>query len=445
MSLFGELLGQPAQKSKESKRVISVKKARRRSNNRRQSFVSLCTFLVFGIVGLQSVEVSELYGRLLDTPLWILPSLLIPALFTVAGFVLALRVQTLSPTILARQYSRRFLPPLVLATLISAFVIGPIVTSETFLTYFSHPEVWLFLTNIIGWTHNYLPGVFEFNNAPGIVNEIFWIIPYLIFGFVVVLFSNKKRQWTTYWLVLTLTLLGIAALVQIGLSLVDPRSFFQEALAGKGLAALGCFLVGALASASRRPVPVDWRLAVVAGLSVLALAGVGHREFAENGLFNLLLVPLLSYLVLYFSLTRLPFVRASSALQPYLAGFLLFAYPVQQFWISVGPGQQSPLLNLAMSVPIAAALAAVCWHLVQRRILGQDFELAFSGVSAADQSAQSATAVGDLWRNRPTARAVVARTARLMPAILVGVALFLISLGLLAMLFYALQRDTPGI
>lgn len=425
--------------------MILVKKARRRSSNRRQSFVSLCTFLAVGIVSFQSVEVSELYGRVLDTPLWILPSLLIPALFTVAGFVLALRAQTLSSTILLRQYSRRFLPPLVLATLISAFALGPIVTSDTFSAYFADPEVWLFLTNIIGWTHNYLPGVFEFNNAPGVVNEILWIVPYLICCFGCVLFLNRKRQWMTYWLALVLALLGIAALVQIALSLVDPRSFLHDVIAGRGLAALGCFLAGALASASRRPVPVNWRLAVVAGASVLALAGVGHRQFAEDGLFNLLLAPLLSYLVLYLSFVRLPFARVSSALQPYLAGFLVFAYPVQQFWIAVGPGQQSPLLNLAMSAPIAAALAAACWHLVQRPILGQDFELAFSGLSASDQSAQSATAVGDLWRNRPTTRAVVARAARLMPAILLGVALFLASLGLLAMLFYALQRDTPGI
>ena len=183
----------------------------------------------------------------------------------------------------------------------------------------------------------------------------------------------------------------------------------------------------------------------MAGVSVLGLAGVGHQQFAEDGLFNLLLAPLLSYLVLYLSFTRLPFARVSSALQPYLAGFLLFAYPVQQFWIAVGPGQQSPLLNLAISAPIAAALAAACWHLVQRPILGQDLQLAFSGLSASDQSAQSATAIGDLWRNRPTTRAVAARAARLMPAILVGVTLFLASLGLLAMLFYALQRDTPGI
>lgn len=61
-------------------------------------------------------------------------------------------------------------------TLLSALILGPVVTSLTLGAYFSNPEFFRYFGNMIGWVYYFLPGVFLDNPLPRTVNGQLWTL-----------------------------------------------------------------------------------------------------------------------------------------------------------------------------------------------------------------------------------------------------------------------------
>jgi len=103
----------------------------------------------------------------------------------------------------------RIYPALAVEVALSAFLIGMAVTAFPLVTYFQDPLFLKYLLNVIGDIHYNLPGVFENNPVPKIVNAQLWTVPVELMCYValtvLVLLGGVQRK-----ILIPLAALGLA-------------------------------------------------------------------------------------------------------------------------------------------------------------------------------------------------------------------------------------------
>ncbi|WP_068077202.1 acyltransferase family protein [Novosphingobium lentum] len=108
--------------------------------------------------------------------------------FALSGFLIAgsaLRTGSI-PKFFANRVLRIF-PALSVETLLSAFILGPLVTALPLGAYFTDPEFFRYFGNIVGWVYFYLPGVFLNNPDPRVVNGQLWTLPSEFYCYLIML------------------------------------------------------------------------------------------------------------------------------------------------------------------------------------------------------------------------------------------------------------------
>lgn len=83
--------------------------------------------------------------------------------------------------------SLRIFPGLIVCTLLSVFLLGPLLTTFSLRDYFAHPHTWAYLKNVFLHISFHLPGMFE-NNRLHAVNGSLWSLPAEFFMYLVVVF-----------------------------------------------------------------------------------------------------------------------------------------------------------------------------------------------------------------------------------------------------------------
>jgi peptidoglycan/LPS O-acetylase OafA/YrhL len=119
-----------------------------------------------------------------DTPVGRLSMCLVPAFFALSGFLVmgsVLRTGSLAKFLSFRVL--RIVPALSAEVILTAMVVGPLATSLPFADYMQHEDVLLYFTNIVGWTHYLLPGVFT-DQPFQWVNGSLWTIQPEIFCYL---------------------------------------------------------------------------------------------------------------------------------------------------------------------------------------------------------------------------------------------------------------------
>jgi len=80
----------------------------------------------------------------------------------------------------------RIFPALIVCTLLTVFIFGPLVTDVSLVEYFSHRYTYGYLRNIVLYISFYLPGVFTHNVLPNAVNGSLWSLPVEFLMYVMV-------------------------------------------------------------------------------------------------------------------------------------------------------------------------------------------------------------------------------------------------------------------
>jgi peptidoglycan/LPS O-acetylase OafA/YrhL len=145
-------------------------------------------------------------------------ALILPMFFALSGFLVAgslERSNTLITFLGLRVF--RIMPALTVEVLLSALVLGPLLTTVSLAYYFSSGEFFSYFLNIFGEIHYYLPGVF-LSNPVTVVNGQLWTVPwelacYIALAALAVTGIFRRR----HWLVLSLVGLHVA---QIGLDII---------------------------------------------------------------------------------------------------------------------------------------------------------------------------------------------------------------------------------
>jgi len=102
--------------------------------------------LILSLFAYQSLQVSASFGRFFATPVWLLPYLLVPALSALAGHVAGRQLERRGLPGFLRWLAVRLGPALLVATVVSALVIGPLVSFRPLRAYLADRELWSYFS-----------------------------------------------------------------------------------------------------------------------------------------------------------------------------------------------------------------------------------------------------------------------------------------------------------
>lgn len=305
---------------------------------------------------------------------WAFDFAILPMFFALSGFLVAGSAERLSVGQFLINRGLRIVPALAVEIVLSALVLGPLLTIYGFWQYISDPLFARYFLNILGNIHYELPGVFLSNPQPNIVNGSLWTVPHeltcyalLVACLVIGLYRRRFLM-----LLVTLALFGVSMAIflcgRFGIALP-----YQDALnyvfVTRGAARLvPLFLVGILFYQYRDRIPYRLAYAVTALVAYVAIAAFGSPDWMVNPVFSFVTAPLFAYVVTYAGLSE-KFVFKPLSRGDYSYGIYLYGYPLQQTMVHTMPWIDNRAAFFALSVAAASAMAIFSWHVIEKPIL----------------------------------------------------------------------------
>lgn len=266
-------------------------------------------------------------------------------------------------TYLAKRVERIF-PQLAVVILISAFVLGPILTSLPVGTYFLSLGTYTYLLNAILIPIHNLPGVFE--GLPyQTVNGPLWTLPvefacYLMLwgiSLLLVLITKYKGQKNLSGIVdgkAFRALSGVAVAIVFAGFLVVFYVLKNEFLISV-VRPVVIFIEGSLFYQYSDKIKVNW----IAGLGMVILLALS----GATGLFSIGMILLLPYITVSLTL-GLPQIKADWTMFKISYEMYLLGWPIQQIILLVFKGSMPAHINVILTVPFDILLAYILYKSV---------------------------------------------------------------------------------
>ena len=320
-------------------------------------FDSMRIILAIVILGLHSIAIS--YGRDAEIAIWGSPygtfiSGLLPMFFTLSGFLVmgsASRSQSLRKFMILR--GLRLFPALSTEITLSALIIGATLTTLPLSEYFTSHRFFAYFGSVIGRIRVELPGVFEHNPLPNLVNVTLWTIGpellcYVMMALLIISGIVRHRRAMTvagccFVLASFLRNLLGSEHHQIG------QPLFPQAL-------LVSFVLGLMAYLWRYKIPYSWPL-FFASLA-LALGAIHVVRLEDIGLVGF------TYCAVFLGMTAIPKVPILSR-GDYSYGIYLYGYGIQQAVAYLFPSTREWYWNILIALPVTIAVAMLSWRFVE--------------------------------------------------------------------------------
>ncbi len=204
-----------------------------------------------------------------------------------------------------------------------------------------------------------LPGLFVTNPFGPIVNSSLWTLSYEIMCYLWVLACGLLGLLAgPRAFLIALAAFAIATAVKVAWDM--PPRF--ETFLYLGLP----FIIGMSFYIWRAVVPLSGRLA----LALVVLAALSHPTPA----FLPVMILAMSYSVFVIGYARIPVLGQYNRLGDYSYGAYIYAFPLQQ--AAVAAGFMTPLLNMAVALPLAVICAVLSWRYVEAPALKMRLRLA---------------------------------------------------------------------
>jgi peptidoglycan/LPS O-acetylase OafA/YrhL len=251
----------------------------------------------------------------------------------------------------------RIMPGLIVVTLGSVLVLGPVMSSLSVADYVENPRTWRYLLNIVLRPVFDLPGVFDDNIYAGSVNGSLWTLPiefvcYLVFPLLLAFGRGRVAALVVF----------VIGAVLVERVVADPLvlwgTSFQRAA---NLAVF--FALGSLVAVAGRRLALRLDVAVV----LLAFQAV-FSAIASPPTTQWTLWPVLTYAVLAFCTQSTPVIRRAARFGDLSYGLYIYAFPVQQVVVAVLP-PLGLIGNLVVVTAITTVLAWLSWHLVEKHAM----------------------------------------------------------------------------
>jgi peptidoglycan/LPS O-acetylase OafA/YrhL len=278
--------------------------------------------------------------------------------FSISGYLVAQSWQR-DPSVIRFLIRRalRIFPGLFVCTVLSVFVLGPLLTEVSQSDYWKSPHIRGYFTNLYLYITYYLPGVFTHNRLPNAVNGSLWSLPveFAMYLLIVVVGLVRAPKWGVL----------AAALVFMSLS------------AGWAFQATDMLVY----------YRTDMRQLVLCG--VYFFVGASINQFKIERFFNVTYVVVAVIVWLALSRWMVVFIMASWVFLPFIIlafgtakdsplarvtpwdfsyGIYIYAFPIQQTIVYLFP-KVDFFPYLGSTLVITVALAALSWHFVEKPAL----------------------------------------------------------------------------
>ncbi|MHA0856174.1 acyltransferase family protein [Paenibacillus sp. CMAA1364] len=163
---------------------LLVNKLKGRSNNldfiRLIAAISVILSHSYPLTGQQTEIFSLISGGQ-----WTLGGISVAIFFVISGFLVSRSFENSSITQFIKNRLLRIFPGLVVVTLLSVIVLGPLLTTIPLSEYFKNHSTLSYINNAFLMDVQFsLPGVFEQNLYPNAVNGSIWTIPYEVLCYI---------------------------------------------------------------------------------------------------------------------------------------------------------------------------------------------------------------------------------------------------------------------
>jgi peptidoglycan/LPS O-acetylase OafA/YrhL len=242
--------------------------------------------------------------------------------------------------------------------LLTAALLGPLVTSLPLADYASRLETWRYLPrNLLLISMQYrLPGVFEHTPFGPDINGSLWTLAHEVAcyaGLAVLGLAGAFRIPRAF-------AAGAVAWVLIACAIRATGWLPQESRVTNFLELSPFFAVGVGAYLMRD------RIRLHGALVAVALAVIAGCRFTP--IFPFVFPFALGYAVLYVAFVPAGPLRRYNRLGDYSYGIYIYAFPMQQLASWLVPGI-TPLANTAIAFPATLLLAIASWHGIEKRSL----------------------------------------------------------------------------
>ncbi|MGJ7581383.1 acyltransferase family protein [Variovorax sp. RHLX14] len=331
---------------------------------RPSGFDYLRLFLSISVVCFHSVITS--YGKLEDVEMWnswlgVPVRFILPMFFALSGFLVAgslARNKTISGFLWLRVV--RIYPALVVEVLLSALVLGPLLTSKSASDYFTDAQFLLYFWNMVGHIHYLLPGLFETNPFPLIVNAQLWTVPYELYCYISLAalsaFGLKKSFY-----IAAITPVGLVVVYFLARFIANNGTFPAIGGGVTGVLLVDAFLFGVALYFLRSWLP--WNALT---FSFALIGAICAAKWFHYGI--LLLPAFTAYLVVYLGLMNPRRIKIIAGAD-YSYGIFLYGFVIQQALVSYFPIARIWWANIIIALPITTIFAALSWHFIEKPAL----------------------------------------------------------------------------
>lgn len=289
----------------------------------------------------------------------------VKTIFVISGYLIA--KSFLSDSHFGRFMVRRCLrifPPLFLLILLSAFVLGPVVTVLPLKEYLRNGNTLNYLKNIVLFPVYALPGVFTECPFPNAVNGSLWTLPvefslYLILPGLLMLL--KKMGSMKIGLGITAALLLVLSLVQLAF-FESARVVFWGTNWVSAIALLPYYFIGCLFALP----DMKKYLNIQVSLLLMALAALCSTNPVLNELAVAVALP---YFVLSAGLIPNAVFGRFFEKADFSYGIYLYGFPVQQVLFQLLAHKQPGVLGLSvLSFAAAFVFAVISWFALEKHM-----------------------------------------------------------------------------
>jgi len=306
------------------------------------------------------------YHALWGGPFRFLAAAILPMSFALSGFLVTGSLVRTRLHQFATLRALRLAPALAVEVTLSALILGALFTTLPLREYLTSPELGGYFGNILGLVHFTLPGVFEDNRVPRVVNSQLWTIPfelecYMSLGLASLLLGLRHRRVFVALLVLFSLAATAGAVLKNSVSPFGPL---------QGRVLVVAFLAGVGIHLYRDRIPYSSVIAAGAAIASMVLLQIPNTAY-------LAALPI-AYLTVWIGLMRPPKIPFGDLSY----GVYLFHFPVEQtiahLFPSVGCWWQMAL----MALPPTLLCAWLSWNLIEQPILSRK-KLILAGVDRA--------------------------------------------------------------
>lgn len=259
--------------------------------------------------------------------------------------------------------SLRIFPGLAAVVVLSALLVGPVITEQARAVYFHNPQVLQYFWNILLAPNFALPGVFLYNPFGSAVNGSLWTLPAEFAMYLLLPLYGSATSSVCRRVLLPIALVGFGG---AGYFYALHPAEMMPVVWWNSLPQLLRWAPYFLAGAAVRIWMLQRFLNLHAAIVALALiAGL----FESTATRNILLIVLTPYAVLAFCLAPNAFLERLVPHADISYGIYLYAFPIQQTLIAwFGPGL-NPLVLIATAMPLSWFCGFASWHAIEKHAL----------------------------------------------------------------------------